>query len=68
MGFSGSLIQVLSWGLTLDLEDQGEPVIQRQEADEDPGVPQDTLVQVLHALRGLVGGLRLQHLSVPQDL
>lgn len=30
--------------VTLDLKGQGEPVIQGQEANVDPGVPQDALV------------------------
>lgn len=54
--------------LTLDLKGQGEAIIQGQEADVDPGVPQDAFVQVPHTFNSLVPGLRLQHFSAPQDL
>lgn len=47
----GSLAGFLSFShpspkhdVTLDLKGQGEPVIQGQEANVDPGVPQDALI------------------------
>lgn len=44
LGFLGSHTEALSLVLTLDLKGQGESVIQGQEADVDPGVPQDALI------------------------
>lgn len=34
----------------------------------DPGVPQDALIQVSHALCRCIPRLGLQHLPTPQDL